>query len=299
VSTYALAIQHIISSEQTPKNQERRRRPEKKKKKPSGSNSPPFYIDLYPVTNSRVGRRGSSSSSSSSSGGTSDLLLRAVSPRKGSSATDGAIICDLTAGLGQDSLVLAMNGAQHVHMVERNPIVAALLHDAMRRLELIAQTQKDEVATMLVDKLSLVSGDAKDWMSRKQDQEPVVVTDCDVIYLDPMFPPRQKSSAVKKGMAILHGLLDTQTTNDTNDDNDDDEHQKEQEEKDLLLLALDTARLRVVVKRPIKAPPLGTTSITNDEGIPKPSYSISGSINRWDVYVVKSVVVSGNLKSGS
>ena len=184
----------------------------------------------------------------------------------------------MTAGLGQDSLILAMNGAQHVHMVERNPIVAALLQDAMRRLELIAQTQKDDVATMLFDKLSLVSGDAKDWLvsiSQQQQEH-----HCDAIYLDPMFPPRQKSSAVKKGMTILHGLLDTQTVNDNDDD---DEYMKDQEERDILLLAIDTAKLRVVVKRPIKAPPLGAT--TNNEAVPKPSYSISGSINRWDVYV--------------
>ena len=83
VSTYALAIQQIMDpTTTTTTTQKRRRQPEKKKKKkPSSNNSPPFYIDLYPTTNSRVGRRGSSSSA-----GSSDLLLKAVSPRKGSSS---------------------------------------------------------------------------------------------------------------------------------------------------------------------------------------------------------------------
>ena len=59
---------------------------------------------------------------------------------------------------------------------------------------------------------------------------------------------------------------------------DDNKVEKEKEEQDLLASAIDAARLRVVVKRPIKAPQLG-------DGSAKPSYAIAGSVNRWDVYV--------------
>ena len=284
-STFALAIEPInIPSDDGSRRRKQQRRSTKPKK---SSLSSAFFVDLCPPENSRAGRRATGAS------GTSDLLIQAVAPRKGSISIndnghrDGAVIYDLTAGLGQDSLFLAMNGAKHVHMVERNPIVGALLQDAMRRLQLISsssfnvlsecdkshqqhQTQK-ELATSLLKKLSLTIGDGKDIIQKQQQQQQQ--QQCDVIYLDPMFPTRQKQSAVKKGMTILHGLLETQNKVIAID------QKKEQEDQDLLSSALDAARLRVVVKRPIKAPLLG-----GDE-IAKPSYAITGSVNRWDVYV--------------
>ena len=87
---------------------------------------------------------------------------------------------------------------------------------------------------------------------------------------------------MKKGMALLHDVLNTQS------DDSAKRHGKQKEEMDLLLLALDAADARVVVKRPIKAPPLGTAPMEasrNSVEPPKPSYGIDGSVNRWDVYV--------------
>ena len=43
----------------------------------------------------------------------------------------------------------------------------------------------------------------------------------DVVYLDPMFPPRTRPSAVKKNIQILHSLLDTQQKIETDNDNID------------------------------------------------------------------------------
>jgi 16S rRNA (guanine1516-N2)-methyltransferase len=292
-STFALAIEPInVFSDDGSRRRKQQRRITKPKKYSSSS---AFFVDLCPPENSRAGRRATGAS------GTSDLLIQAVAPRKGSISIsdnghrDGAVIYDLTAGLGQDSLFLAMNGAKHVHMVERNPIVGALLQDAMRRLQLISsssfnvlsecnkshhqqqqqqtqQTQK-ELATSLSKKLSLTIGEGKGIIQKQQQQQ------CDVIYLDPMFPTRQKQSAVKKGMTILHGLLENQYKSIAIDNHQSLQEEKEQEEQDLLLSALDAARLRVVVKRPIKAPLLGGGEIA------KPSYAITGSVNRWDVYV--------------
>ena len=332
--TFALAIESMNSDEQKDGGGQSRRRPRK-----SSSSSSPFFVDLCPPKSSRAGRRAQGLS------GTSDLLVQAVAPNKGSAITNnddsdnarskrvGAIIFDCTAGFGQDSLVLAMNGANHVHMIERNPIVAALLQDALRRLKFIStstlssssssssvsyndfdrpyeqrdcterkqmqhqkghQTQK-ELATHLLQKLSLTVGDATDIINNSSNPC------CDIMYLDPMFPPRQKRSAVKKGMQILHSLLETQRQSVDSDDKEGnnnagsipiikDKHDKndymnininerEIEEHDLLLTALKAVKLRVVVKRPIKSPILGGTEII------KPSYSINGSVNRWDVYV--------------
>lgn len=270
-SNFALAIEPVDTNSQEDKKGRRRPKRKPKKIKPSESSSA-FFVDLCPPKGSRAGKRAAGAS------GTSDLLVKAVRPRKGLASgcnESGAIVWDLTAGLGQDSLILAMNGAGHVQMVERNPIVAALLRDAIRRLELIAncdpspeRLNQQEVATALLEKLTLTIGEGKDVLQKESAQG------CDVVYLDPMFPPRQKQSAVKKGMSILHGILETHIQSVDMMD----EQTKQEEEQQLLLSAIDVARLRVVVKRPIKASPLG-------DGSKKPSYEITGSTNRWDVYV--------------
>ena len=299
LSTFALAIEPINDTHDEGRKRGRRQRRTAKVKKQS-----PFYVDLCPPINTRAGRRAAGLS------GTSDLLIKAVTPRKalnsGKGDRDGAIIYDLTAGFGQDALLLAINGASHVHMVERHPIVAALLQDAMRRLELISsstssvssdlgeekendrrelnvtakcesfefnKSNRRQQAIILLRKLSLTIGDGKEIIQKQHHKC------CDVIYLDPMFPPRQKQAAVKKGMQILHGLLETQSKKSVPDNNlPSFQEEKETEEHGLLSSALDAAKLRVVVKRPIKAPPL-------EESIAKPSYAINGSVNRWDVYV--------------
>eukprot|EP00957_Ditylum_brightwellii_P077426 5882692-Ditylum_brightwellii.AAC.1 len=99
-----------------------------------------------------------------------------------------------------------------------------------------------------------------------------------------MFPPRTKSAAVKKDMQILHGLLQTNQKTHSNNDNDDDTasiidngqnaihkklNQKQanrlEEERALLNAALDIAKNRVVVKRPLKAPPLGVVDDDDDD----------------------------------
>ena len=155
----------------------------------------------------------------------------------------------------------------------------------------------------------------------------------DVIYLDPMFPPRKKkSSAVKKDMAMLHSLLgtangaddeSTRITSNSNALNEEANGEEEvddagqavttraKEEQALLHAAYDSAVCRVVVKRPIGAPPLGLSNkhddkhndddvvannskknddadiINNDvDTVPKPSYEIRGSVNRFDVYMI-------------
>jgi 16S rRNA (guanine1516-N2)-methyltransferase len=276
LSTFALAIEPIGSDAPGERKGRRKQQQQRKPKKPKLSSSSAFFVDLCPPSNSKAGRRASGAS------GTADLLVKAVGPRKGlvdptNGIREGAVVWDLTAGLGQDSLVLARNGAKKVRMVERHPVVAALLEDAMRRLELLAMASTsqeggdtEDPSKALFETLDLSIGEGRDVL-RKED-----CSGCDVVYLDPMFPPRQKQSAVKKGMSILHGLLETHVVASSN--SDEDEERRCQEEQDLLSCALDVARLRVVVKRPVKAPPLG-------DGSTKPSYGLTGSVNRWDVYV--------------
>ncbi len=84
-----------------------------------------------------------------------------------------------------------------------------------------------------------------------------------VIYLDPMFPHRDKSALVKKEMRVFRPLV--------GDDLD---------APALLEAALALATHRVVVKRPRKAPII--------DG-PKPSHGLEGKSSRYDIYPKKAL----------
>jgi 16S rRNA (guanine1516-N2)-methyltransferase len=149
-------------------------------------------------------------------------------------------VLDATAGFGRDAAVLASTGAEVV-MCEREPMLAALLQDGLARLHPNAGL-----------KLQLIEQDAKDYL--------VTLDACDypdVIYLDPMHPTRQKSARVKKDLYALQMLLGA-------DDNP----------MALLTAARTYAKLRVVVKWPLKQPAL----------LP-PNYEVKGKTVRFDVYI--------------
>ena len=154
-------------------------------------------------------------------------------------------VLDATPGLGRDAFVLASLGC-HVTMVERSPVVAALLEDGLRRLAVAAPE--------LHSQFSLVHGNSSEVMKHWQGD------DIDVIYLDPMFPHRKKSALVKKEMRLFQQLLGP--------DEDAD---------DLLEPARALANKRVVVKRPNAADVLA--------GV-QPSMAITSKKHRFDVYII-------------
>ncbi|WP_461516453.1 class I SAM-dependent methyltransferase [Porticoccus sp.] len=163
-------------------------------------------------------------------------------------------LLDLTAGLGRDGFVLASLGAVVV-MVERHPVVFALLADGLERAS--EQALAEPELQGILERLKAVGSSAADYLScLEASQLP------DVIYLDPMFPPREKSGKVKKEMQLFHQLVGTEA-----DDADS-----------LLPLALAHARYRVVVKRPAHAPHLDGR---------EPGYSLKGKSTRFDVYPLK------------
>lgn len=160
-------------------------------------------------------------------------------------------IADVTAGLGRDAFVLATLGCR-VQLVERSPVVHALLADGLRRAE-----HASEVAD-IVARMSLVRADAVQWLqSLTPESAP------DVIYVDPMFPHSDKSAQVKKEMLAFRELVGA----------DDDADA-------LLAAALAAARCRVVVKRPRKAPPIAG---------PEPSYVLEGKSGRYDIYALRRI----------
>jgi len=145
-------------------------------------------------------------------------LIRACKPVK------GMRILDATAGWGRDAAILAGFGA-NVLMIERNPVMAALLADALARLS---------PQSPLTALLSLQCTDARHYLQNvPADDAP------DVIYIDPMHPHRQKSALVKKDMQVLQQLLGA-----------------EDDAESLIQLAVKHARQRVVVKWPQRLPAL-------------------------------------------
>lgn len=158
-------------------------------------------------------------------------------------------VIDATAGLGQDAFVLASLGCK-VTLIERCPAVANLLADALQRGLEVPEIKP------IISNMQLLVGDAKDILTTLHtDQFP------DVVYLDPMFPPRNKSALVKQEIRLLKDLV--------GEDLDADQ---------LLIAALKIAKKRVVVKRPRIAPHLGDIV---------PHAIQSGKANRFDIYVPK------------
>jgi 16S rRNA (guanine1516-N2)-methyltransferase len=140
-------------------------------------------------------------------------------------------VVDATAGLGRDALVLAHLGCR-VLLLEQSPLMHALLADGLRRGNSEATPEFASVLT----RMQLLHADARQWLAaaaRGEHERP------DVVYLDPMFPPRDKQAKVKKDIALLHQLLGS-----------------EQDLGSLLRSAQAVARYRVVLKRPAgKLPP--------------------------------------------
>lgn len=162
-------------------------------------------------------------------------------------------VLDATAGLGTDALVLAALGCR-VRSIERSPMTAALLLDGMKRLRVAAQ--EDEFLHAVAERLSFEEGDALKVLQGLGEAERP-----DVVYLDPMYPEEthSKSALPKKTMQIFRRLLD----------GDEDAEQ-------LWQVAMTKARARVVVKRPVKAPPLGRA----------PTHQFEGKTARFDMYLV-------------
>lgn len=108
-------------------------------------------------------------------------------------------VLDATAGLGKDAFILASLGCR-VSMLESSPLIFSLLQDGMLRA---AQSQEPEL-TDIIQRMQLNHASAEIWLQDiLQGKRPRP----DVIYLDPMFPPRNKQAAVKRDISLLQEIL--------------------------------------------------------------------------------------------
>ncbi|MDF3935246.1 class I SAM-dependent methyltransferase [Pseudomonas citronellolis] len=179
-------------------------------------------------------------------GGSGQMIAKAVGVQPGVRPR----VLDATAGLGRDAFVLASLGCE-MQLIERQALIGALLEDGL------ARAARDPEVGAIVARMQLHQGNAIALMGAWQGEAP------QVIYLDPMFPHRDKSALVKKEMRLFRPLV--------GDDMD---------APALLQAALALASHRVVVKRPRKAPIIDGA---------KPSYSLEGKSSRYDIYPLKSL----------
>ena len=155
-------------------------------------------------------------------------------------------VVDATTGWGQDSFYIFRMGYK-VFCIERSMVMAELLKDGFQRL-----SEQPWMLQLGIEPPQLQTGNAIEVLGSLKSKP-------DCIYLDPMFPPKRKKSALaRKSMVILRDLLG----------NDEDRVQ-------LFAAALKVTGKRVVVKSPDYAEPLGG----------KPSESFQGKLVRYDVYL--------------
>ena len=177
--------------------------------------------------------------------------------------THRPIVIDATTGWGADSFLLASLGCE-VLAVERHPVVHALWHDGLLRAiskwpsvyPRLSAVNAD--ARAMFHRMARRNPDRSDAMSAKLGRFLVP----DVIYLDPMFPTRKPGrGAEPKPLRVLRRLV--------GDDPD---------ATGLFRAALQVARRRVIVKRPLRAASLDDMA---------PTASHKGKSLRYDIYVVK------------
>ncbi|MDD7733957.1 MAG: class I SAM-dependent methyltransferase [Anaerovoracaceae bacterium] len=182
-----------------------------------------------------------------------ELLVKA-SRIKGMNAADGQLrAVDATAGFGEDSLLLAAAG-YNVELYEYDPVIAALLRDALRR----AAKSSDDALRDAVSRMDLREGDSVSAMrAMAGSNEPP-----DIVLLDPMFPERRKSALVKKKFQLLQQLESPCEGAD---------------EGELLEAAEAAGPRRIIIKRPLKGPYLAGR---------RPGYSITGKAVRYDCIVI-------------
>jgi len=181
-------------------------------------------------------------------GGRGQMIARAVGLKAGKNPS----VIDATAGLGTDAFILASLGCQ-VHLYERSPEISLLLESGMEKAR---QSNDDEISKIL-NRMHFQEGDAKALL-RTLTNKP------EVVYLDPMFPPRSKTALVKKEMRLVHDIVGHDPDSDA-----------------LLPAALSAATGRVVVKRPRQAPDLAGLT---------PDFRQIGKTNRFDVYLTEAGV---------
>lgn len=172
-----------------------------------------------------------------------DPLSKAVGAKTGYRPS----VLDATAGLGNDGVSLAFLGCQVV-LVERSPIIYALLEDGFNRAK-----GNTTFSYTVAPQISLIHGDSTSVFLSE-------TISPDVVYLDPMYPDTNKKLRNKKEMRLLRAVVGSDLDSSS-----------------LFLPSLEKSSKRVVVKRPKGSDPLVAK--------PTPSFTVKMKSGRFDVYL--------------
>lgn len=173
-------------------------------------------------------------------------LAKAIGIRQGCRS-----VVDATAGLGRDAFLMACLGCT-VLAVERSEVLAMVLQNAVA----LARESKEARLAAISQRLKVVAGDSsRVLLELAESNRP------DVVYLDPMYTPRESSALAKKEMRILRTLVGG-----------------DEDSRTLLGAAVKVSRKRVVVKRHLRAPALSDAV----------DLSVKGRTVRYDVYLTSS-----------
>ena len=153
--------------------------------------------------------------------------------------TEHPVAVDAAAGMGEDSFLLAAAGYE-VYLFERDQVIAALLGDALR-------------LRGIVGRMHLTEGNSIELM-------PQLGITAEIVYLDPMFPPRKKSGLIHKKLQLIQKL-----------------EQPCADERELFDAAAAMHPKKIIIKRPLNGAPLADR---------KPSYTVKGKAIRYDVVVI-------------
>nr|WP_316615335.1 class I SAM-dependent methyltransferase [uncultured Ruminococcus sp.] len=160
--------------------------------------------------------------------------------------TEHPTAVDAAAGMGEDSFLLAAAGYE-VILFEQDAVIAALLRDALLRAR-----EKDRLRE-IVGRMRLTEGNSIELMPR------LGITP-EIVYLDPMFPPRKKSGLIQNKLQLIQKL-----------------EQPCANERELYDAAAALRPKKIIIKRPLNG------ALLADK---KPSYTVKGKAIRYDVVVL-------------
>ena len=154
-------------------------------------------------------------------------------------------IIDATAGLGYDSFILASIGAK-VTLIERSQKMYELLQNGIDEgMSFGGEIEK------IINRMELVFGDSKDILPKLTPE---------VIMIDTMYKDRKKTALVKNNMRLVREIVGPDS-----------------DYVELLKVALNCAKNRVVLKQPRYAEPI--------KEIRKCSHQILGKTIRYDIFM--------------
>ncbi len=154
-------------------------------------------------------------------------------------------IIDATAGLGYDSFILASLGAK-VTLIERSQKMHELLQNGINEgISFGGEIEK------IINRMELLFGDSKDILPKLTPE---------VIMIDTMYKERKKTALVKNNMRLVRDIVGPDT-----------------DYIELLEVALNCAKNRVVLKQPRYAEPI--------KDIKKCSHQIIGKTIRYDIFM--------------